>query len=261
MPVIDAEFIPVIITARPLVDPVSNLTYQQPPAGTDPGALRILRARQIRPGDWVLGDCEQPTRSRRGVYWGVHAFAAWAAIPVLDAAAGSVALDGQTPNWDPDEWVMVVPREFVPLDAYHVGYRVERSLLHTPDVWDNRHRRSATGTRYVIQRGTVTAVDPDGLVTVQWAGQWLDSSDNDAGIRRVDPATVNRERAVYGFAVGDPVPSESGAPGTVMELWRHWWAGTPMVRIFWPDSAWGDATGRFEVAAAARYVRAASPAA
>jgi hypothetical protein len=252
VPVIDATFFPVIVTDRPA--DVTGLTFQQPPAGTDPGALRIVPAQDVRSGDWVLGDCEQHTRARRGMRWGGHSVAAFSALPILDQSAGTVALDGETPNWNADELIMIIPREHIPAATYAVWDRVERTVLHTPDVWDNR---SLGRTRAVIQRGTVTAVDPDGLISVDWDGNWLDCVIPDSGIRRVDHVRVERERTVYGYAAGDRVTSQFGATGVVMETWRHWYDGTPMARIFWRGSGCDNSPGRHEVTRADRYSRAA----
>ncbi|MFF9436714.1 hypothetical protein ACF1BP_23610 [Streptomyces sp. NPDC014735] len=105
MAVADVAFIPVIVTARPLTDS-GGFAYQQPLA--DAAALRVVAARDVRPGDWYLGDCEQPTAARRGMFWGVHTFATFEAVPAMDRAGESVALDGESFVWRPDELVMVI---------------------------------------------------------------------------------------------------------------------------------------------------------
>ncbi|KFG71496.1 hypothetical protein [Streptomyces mutabilis] len=113
MAVIDIEFFPVIVTARPLTDS-TGYAYQQPPAGTDPAELRLVAARDVRPGDWYLGDCEQPTSARSGVFWGVHTHATFETAPATDRAGESLALDGESFVWRPDELVMVIPAARLP---------------------------------------------------------------------------------------------------------------------------------------------------
>ncbi|OEV11514.1 hypothetical protein [Streptomyces nanshensis] len=113
MAVIDAEFCPVIVTERPLVDSI-GMPYQQLPDGTDPGALRIVRARDVQPGDWYLGDCEQPTPAGEGLFWGGHPYAVYAASPKLSDTGDSLAMDGESFNWDPDELAMILPRHALP---------------------------------------------------------------------------------------------------------------------------------------------------
>ncbi|MFE2640206.1 hypothetical protein ACFXKF_36580 [Streptomyces scopuliridis] len=109
------ELLPVIVTSRPLADNVTGVPYQQPPEGTDPGALRIVRAGDVRDYDWYLGDCEQPTAARRGIYWGVHITSSWPAkVRKLLRRPKSVALDGVNFHWRRDELVMIIPREFLP---------------------------------------------------------------------------------------------------------------------------------------------------
>jgi hypothetical protein len=114
MAVIDVAFSPVIVTARPLAD-YAGYAYQQPPAGADPAALRVVAARDVQPGDWYLGDCEQPTAARRGVFWGVHTFAAFETAPATDREGESLALDGESFVWRPDELVMVIPAAQLPV--------------------------------------------------------------------------------------------------------------------------------------------------
>ncbi|GGU38929.1 hypothetical protein [Streptomyces violascens] len=116
MAVMDAAFIPVIVTARPLADSL-GYAYQQPPAGIDPAGLRVIPARDVQPGDWYLGDCEQPTAARRGIFWGVHTYATYQAQPVMDAAGDLLALDGESFVWRPDELVMVITAASVPAPA------------------------------------------------------------------------------------------------------------------------------------------------
>ncbi|WP_404949083.1 hypothetical protein HFP70_35460 [Streptomyces sp. ARC14] len=246
MPTIDAAFFPVIVTARPHDDGYGH-AYQQAPDGTDPGALRIVRADAVRPGDWYMGDCEQQTRARQGNRWGTHGFAAYPALPVH--VDGAVAMEGQSPNWAPDELVMVIPREAIPAPArsYAVGDRVERPITHIPDPksW------FAYRPRAVIQRGTITAVDPDGMVMVAWAGTWAGTTiPDDAPMRHASAADLERERRTFGYAVGDPLTGEFGGGGTVVESWLHWWDGTPMLRVEWTG-------GTLSIETASRYAPAA----
>lgn len=113
MAVTDLEILPVVVTARPGVDSL-GLPYQQLPEGTDPGALRIVRARHVQPGDWYLGACEQPTPGSAGRTWGVHTYAAYAATPRLNEAADALAMDGESFIWNPDALVMITPRQWIP---------------------------------------------------------------------------------------------------------------------------------------------------
>lgn len=108
MPVVAVPLLPVIVTARPLADQY-GAAYAQLPAGVDPAALRLIAARDVRDGDYCLGDCEQPTG--RGMFWGVHAYAAFAAAPAPEQRDGALALDGESYVWRPDELLLVVPRE------------------------------------------------------------------------------------------------------------------------------------------------------
>jgi hypothetical protein len=114
MAVIDVALAPVIVTARPLADSL-GYAYQQPPAAADPAALRVVAARDVRPGDWYLGDCEQPTAARRGMFWGVHTYATFEAVPATEATGESVALDGESFVWRPDELVMVIRAAQLPV--------------------------------------------------------------------------------------------------------------------------------------------------
>lgn len=109
----DVEFFPVIVTARPLADSL-GYGYQQPPAGVDPADLRLAAARDVRPGDWYLGDCEQPTAAHLGVFWGVHTYATFETAPAADRAGESLALDGESFVWRPEELVMVIPAVRLP---------------------------------------------------------------------------------------------------------------------------------------------------
>ncbi|MFF1561814.1 hypothetical protein [Streptomyces sp. NPDC058279] len=230
---VDIPFLPVIVT-----HPFENTDGFGPrrtlPEGTDPGALRIVRANEVEAGDWYLGECDGRTPSRRSM-WG-RPYTAWAALPVVREAEGTVAMDGETFNWNADEWVMIIPRLYVPGSRYEAGDRVERSVEYIPDVHDTRSRGRS---RQVIQRGTVKTVDDeDGTLTVTWDGDWGTFRTLATMIRRADPTTVHAERRTFGFAVGDYVRSTStGATGVAVELWQHWYSGDHWARVTWQPQA------------------------
>ncbi|MEU7228993.1 hypothetical protein [Streptomyces chrestomyceticus] len=225
MPVIDAAFFPLIVTNRPTEYP-----YAAPPAGTDMSALRLRPASEVRSGDLVLGSYDGPVSpSKLGT--ANQSAAAFTALPL--PMHGAICLDGETPYWERDEPIMVIPREYRPTTPYAVGDRVERTILFTPPQ-PVMNRYTAGEAVAVIQRGTVTAVD-DNSIAVQWLGDWLNSDDPGTGMRRVDPARIDRERTRTGFAVGDyaTMPGRTST-GVVLEQWPRWLDGRPMVRVWWP---------------------------
>ncbi|MFD7560124.1 hypothetical protein ACFV9E_37195 [Streptomyces sp. NPDC059835] len=230
---VDAPFLPVIVT-----HPFENTDGFGPrctlPEGTDPGGLRIVRADEVECGDWYLGECDGRTPSRRS-RWG-RPYTGWTALPVVREADATVAMDGETFNWSADEWVMIIPRVFVPGSRYVAGDRVERSVEYIPDVHDTSSWRR---TRQVIQRGTVATPDEgDGTLTVEWDGDWGTFRTMPKMIRRVDPTTVHAERSTFGFAVGDRVQSTAtGAIGVAVELGQHWYAGDRWARVTWQPQA------------------------
>lgn len=120
MAVISAILHPVTVTARPLADS-AGYPYQQPPTGIDPVKLRVLPARDVREGDWYMGDCEQPTPARRGHFWGVHSFVAFKATPVMDTSGETLAMDGESFVWNPDELVMVIVGAEIPAAPGHTA--------------------------------------------------------------------------------------------------------------------------------------------
>jgi hypothetical protein len=226
----DVDFYPLIVAERPTESP-----YQQPPQGTDMTMLRIVPATDVRAGDLVLGGFEGPLYPNR-LRWAMQSAAAFVALPIR--MFGAVCIDGQTPYWELDELIRVIPREHRPTERYAVGDRVERTVVHTPPT-DYAGRQP--DPRLMLQRGTVTAVD-DGALSIAWDGQWLNAEIPDTGIRHVDPQRVERERAATGFAVGDHVTRHDGsATGVVMELFAHWWDARSMARVDWPGSADWDA--------------------
>ena len=117
---VDVPLHRVIVKARPLVDKATGAAYQQLPEGTDPGALRLVLARDVRPGDWYLGACEQPTGN--GFHFGCHTVATYPTTPRRQGPRkhgdpGAVAMDGESFVWGQDELVMVLPRELLPAGA------------------------------------------------------------------------------------------------------------------------------------------------
>lgn len=248
---VDATFYPLIITDRP-DDPL----YRHPPKGTDMGALRILPASDVRAGDWVLGEWEgalDPSRLRTVM----QSVACFPALPA--AVRGLIALDGESLVWEATELVLIIPREHIPAGAYgdrSAGYRpsdrVERSMIYTP-IHDD-HRDKVGVSRALIQRGTVKSVE-NGVPTVEWDGRWVNGRTTQTAMRLVDPARIERERTAYGLAVGDTVEGDYGTKGVVLELWFHWYDGTPMARVYWPGSPWSNYC-RYDFAEARRFSRA-----
>ncbi len=265
--VINAAFIPVIVAARP------TELFRQPPTGTDPGALRIVPATDVRSGDWVLGEYEGALDPSR-LATVMQSVACFPALPV--AASGKIALDGESPVWRPTDLVLIIPRERIPADTYddrstgyRIGDRVERSIIYSP-IHDDPCDKVGVA-RPVIQRGTVTDVE-DGTFTVGWLGCWVNGHTTETAMRLADPVRIERERAVYGFAVGDTVTTEgSYATGVVLELWSH--GDAPMARVYWPGSPWSNycrydfaetsgfspvvPTNRYEITASHCYARTA----
>lgn len=250
MPVIDAAFYPLIITKRP-----ADL-FRQPPAGTDMGAARLCPITDVRPGDWVLGEFERTLNPNR-LDTLMQSVACFPALPVT--LNGYVALDGQSDVWDDTETALIIPREYIPGDTYadrpggyRTGDRVERAFIHDPMHDSDRDK---VGVRHpVIQRGTVTDTDGD-MFTVAWSGRWPGRiEDEGQAMRLADPATIARERATYGFAVGDTVTTPGGtATGVVLELYCHTSAGAPCARVYWPGSGW-DNSCAYTFGATNRYV-------
>ncbi|PRH78372.1 hypothetical protein C6N75_15270 [Streptomyces solincola] len=226
MCVTDVTFYPLIVADRP-----DNGVYEMPPAGTDMSQLRIIPNLEVRPGDLVLGAYDgapDPARLR----WAMQSCAAFPALPV--STGGYTALEGESLVWPSNGVALVIPREHVPAGVYgrhtaeyRPGDRVVRSFIHMPEDSDHRH---GTEPRAVIQRGTVTAVEDDAL-TIAWAGRWPVVTD--PVMRLAAPDEIERERGVYGFAVGDTVQSHYGAAGVVLELWLHWYSGAPMAFVHW----------------------------
>ncbi|KUF17418.1 hypothetical protein [Streptomyces silvensis] len=234
MPVIDATFYPLIVTERP------TELFRQPPAGTDMGAARLCPITEVRPGDWVLGEFECPMNPDR-LDTLMQSVACFPALPAT--LNGYVALDGQSPVWHNDETALIIPREYIPGETYadrssgyRVGDRVERTFIYDP-IHDDA-RDTVGKARPVIQRGTVTDVD-DGALSIAWSGYWVNGHKEEQAMRLANPEDIARERAVFGFAVGDTVTVEgSYATGVVLELYYHPWAGAPCARVFWPGSPW-----------------------
>lgn len=230
MTVIDAAFYPLIVTDRP-DDPL----YRQPPAGTDMGGVRLCPIADVRPGDWVLGEFERPLNPNR-LDTLMQSVACFPALPT--ALNDYISLDGQSDVWHEEETVLVIPREYIPGNAYtdcgyRVGDRVERTFIYTPMHEDERGK--AGKARPVIQRGIVTAVEDD-TFTVAWAGRWANGRAEETAMRLADPAAIARERDMFGFAVGDTVTAEgSYLTGVVLELWFHY--GAPRARVCWPGNS------------------------
>ncbi|MGA5643630.1 hypothetical protein ACPCTN_33475 [Streptomyces cinereoruber] len=237
MTVIDAAFYPLIVTDRP-----TDSLYRQPPTGTDMGGVRLCPIADVRPGDWVLGEFERPLNPNR-LDTLMQSVACFPALPA--ALNGYIALDGQSDVWHDEETVLIIPREYIPgatyadrSGGYRPGDRVERTFIYDPIHDDDRDKVGKA--RPVIQRGTVTSVEDDAF-TVAWSGRWVNGRSEEVAMRLVDPVAVARERAVFGFAVGDTVTTEgSYATGVVLELWFHHWAGVPMARVYWPGSMWSN---------------------
>ncbi|MER7688765.1 hypothetical protein [Streptomyces sp. NPDC097610] len=247
---VDATFYPLIITGR------DHSLFRQPPQGTDMGALRIVPATEVRPGDWVLGEYEGALDSLR-LHTVMQSCACFPALPA--AVNGMVALDGESLVWEAAELVLVILRECIPAGTYgdrstgyRVGDRVERSMIYEP-IHDD-HRDKIGVPRPVIQRGTVEAVE-DGVPVVEWDGRWVNGRTAETAMRLVDPARVDQERRTYGLAVGDTVAGDNAAEGVVLEMWLHWYDGTPMARVYWPGSPWSNYC-RYDFAEARRFSRA-----
>lgn len=72
-----------------------------------------MRADEVAPGDFYLGDCEQRAKGRF-LAFGVHVSAAFRTAPASmqtgRALRTVIALDGESFVWRPEELVMVIPR-------------------------------------------------------------------------------------------------------------------------------------------------------
>ncbi|MFD7559764.1 hypothetical protein ACFV9E_35240 [Streptomyces sp. NPDC059835] len=116
MAVTHVEFHPVIV-ANPSMA-TADSPSEQFPDGTGPDALRIVRARDVRPGDWYLGACQQDSSSRSRLSYGVYSSTGFAARPRLRRWRKKVAIDGTHFHLRADDLVMIVPGSLIPFEDW-----------------------------------------------------------------------------------------------------------------------------------------------
>jgi hypothetical protein len=138
MTAVPVELFRIIVSDRPTYHDMLPL-----PAGTDLARLRIIYARDLRHGDLVLGDCDQPTR--RGMHWAGHLCAPY----VYDATRWTLA----KLNLNPDELITVIPAERT---AEHTA------VVHLFDTSSDAY--DASQCRENIHDGDILAALPERVV-------------------------------------------------------------------------------------------------
>lgn len=201
------------------------------PEDLDPGLLRPAYAKDVRPGDLVVGHFDGFAR-RRWAWRAAPGAVCYRALPHRHPSlfARAVSLHGiLTDCVDIDDEVLIVPAALYPA-VYQPGDRVERISLHfqaykSPRQWE--------------QRGTVRTVDDeDGTLTVQWDGGTDAFRTTRDLIRPVDPDTIAYDRRTYGVTPGDRVCAH-GRTGVLLEIqWPGY--GLAQGRVLW-DAAEPDA--------------------
>ncbi|MDG5807883.1 hypothetical protein P9869_35605 [Streptomyces ossamyceticus] len=194
------------------------------PEDLDPGLLRPAYAKDVRPGDLVVGHFDG-SDFRRWAWRAAPGEVCYRALPQRHPSrfARAVSLHGfLTDCVDLDDEVLIVPAALYPVD-YQPGDRVERMSVHY---------EAYKGSRQWEQRGTVRTVDTtDGTLTVQWDGDTETFRTTRDMIRHVDPDTIAYDRRTYGFTPGDRVCAD-GRTGVLLEM--HWPGyGLRQGRVLW----------------------------
>ncbi|MFK0047998.1 hypothetical protein ACIQU4_28695 [Streptomyces sp. NPDC090741] len=111
-----AEFHPVIVDNSPKTK--TGQPNQHLPEGVGPDAVRIVRAADVRPGDWYLGTCQQPSPSGSGLRYSTYLPIGYSSTPRLRKWRKKVAIDGTNYRLRADDLVIVVPRHLIPEDDW-----------------------------------------------------------------------------------------------------------------------------------------------
>ncbi|MFF0170255.1 hypothetical protein [Streptomyces prasinus] len=194
------------------------------PADLDPGLIRPALAKDVRPGDLVVGHIDGSPR-RRWAWTGAPGEVCYRALPQRDPrSARAISLTGLlTSAIDAEDEVLIVPETLYPAD-YRPGVRVERIAVNYEPY------RAA---RRWEQRGTVRSVDDaDGTLTVQWDGDTETFRTTRDLIRPVDPDSIAYDRRTCGFTAGDRVSSR-GQTGVLLEIYRPGWHAPEHGRVQW----------------------------
>ncbi|MFH9820260.1 DUF4314 domain-containing protein [Streptomyces sp. NPDC017230] len=192
------------------------------PTDLDPGLIRPALAKEVRPGDLVVGHIDGSPR-RRWAWTGAPGEVCYRALPQQDPRSPrAVSLTGRLSSAiDIEDEVLIVPATLYPAH-YRPGTRVERMAVHYQPY-----------ARQWEQRGTVRTVDDaDGTLTVQWDGGADTFRTTRDLIRPVDPDDVDYDRRTYGFTAGDRVRSQDGRTGALLEIYRPGWS-THHGRVQW----------------------------
>lgn len=197
------------------------------PTDLDPGLVRPALAKDVRPGDLVVGHFDGFAR-RRWAWTAAPGEVCYRALPQRHPSrfARAVSLSGMlTSCVDIDDEVLIVPAALYPA-VYQPGSRVERISLHF------EARGYGTGRQWE-QRGNVRTVDDtDGTLTVQWDGDADAFRTTRDLIRPVDPDSIAYDRRTYGFTAGDRVSSR-GQAGVLLEIYGPGWHAPEHGRVQW----------------------------
>ncbi|WP_274036642.1 MULTISPECIES: hypothetical protein [Streptomyces] len=92
------------------------------PEGTGPGALRVVRAQDVREHDWYVGTYAEQADPRPGRDRRAQTSGSWAAkVRKRFWRPGTVALDGTNFHWRRNELVVIIPRESLPEEDWTGG--------------------------------------------------------------------------------------------------------------------------------------------
>ncbi|MGW3200018.1 hypothetical protein ACWDBD_36735 [Streptomyces sp. NPDC001118] len=202
------------------------------PADLDPGLARPAYARDVRPGDLVIGHFDGPAR-RRWAWKAAPGEVCYRALPQRHPRAyRAVSLTGiLTSCVDITDEVLIVPAALYPAE-YRAGDRVERISLHF-QTYTGVYGSPYKAPRQWEQRGTVRTVDDtDGTLTVQWDGDTDTFRTTRDLIRPVDPESIAYDRRTFGFTAGDRVCATGRGTGLLLEIrWPGY--GTHQGRVLW----------------------------
>ncbi|MFE2314141.1 hypothetical protein ACFXC8_13260 [Streptomyces sp. NPDC059441] len=203
------------------------------PEDLDPALARPAYAKDVRPGDLVVGYFDGSNR-RRWAWKAAPGEVCYRALPQRHPAHGrAVSLIGiLTACVDIDDEVLIVPAALYPA-AYRPGDRVERISVHF-EAFNHPYGGRYTHPRQWEQRGTVRTVDDaDGTLTVHWDGDTEAFRTTRDLIRPVDPDTITHDRRTYGVTPGDRVRGGGPGTGVLLEIYRPGGHGVEHGRVMW----------------------------
>ncbi|MFD0253684.1 hypothetical protein ACFVGX_22520 [Streptomyces sp. NPDC127113] len=204
---------------------IENAEMGPLPADLDHGLIRPALAKDVRPGDLVVGHIDGSPR-RRWAWTGAPGEVCYRALPQQDPRSPrAISLSGRLASAvDIEDEVLIAPATLYPA-VYQPGTRVERMAVHYEPY---------KGARQWEQCGTVRTVDDaDGTLTVQWDGDTDTFRTTRDLIRPVDPDSVAYDRRTYGFTAGDRVRSRGGRTGVLLEIYLPDWHATHRGRVHW----------------------------